>query len=48
MTKHQKQGERSRLTQARIMKATLECILEKGIRATSTVDIARKAGRQPV
>lgn len=43
MTKRQKQEERSRLTQARIMKATLECILEKGIRATSTVDVAKKA-----
>ncbi|GGY05762.1 TetR family transcriptional regulator [Litchfieldella qijiaojingensis] len=44
MTKRQKQEDRSRQTQSRIMKATLECILEKGIRATSTVDVARKAG----
>lgn len=44
MAKRQTQEERSRHTQARIMQATLGCILEKGIRATSTVDVARKAG----
>ncbi|WP_249978638.1 TetR/AcrR family transcriptional regulator [Vreelandella olivaria] len=42
--KRQNQEERSRQTQARVTQATLECILEKGIRATSTVDIARQAG----
>ncbi|WP_372741316.1 TetR/AcrR family transcriptional regulator [Neptunomonas sp.] len=31
-------------TQARIMQATLECILQQGIRATSTVNIAKQAG----
>lgn len=44
MTKRKNQEERSRQTQARITQATIECILEKGIRATSTVDIARQAG----
>lgn len=44
MTKRQNQEERSRQTQARVTQATIECILEKGIRATSTVDIARLAG----
>ncbi|MCE8022114.1 TetR/AcrR family transcriptional regulator [Halomonas sp. MCCC 1A11036] len=44
MTKRQTQEERSRQTQSRVKQATIECILEKGIRATSTVDIARKAG----
>ena len=44
MTKRQNQEERSRQTQARVTQATIECILEKGIRATSTVDVARLAG----
>ncbi|WP_043532586.1 TetR/AcrR family transcriptional regulator [Litchfieldella xinjiangensis] len=44
MTLRQTQEERSRQTQARVIKATIDCILEKGIRATSTVDVARKAG----
>ncbi|MGJ7462121.1 TetR/AcrR family transcriptional regulator [Halomonas sp. MA07-2] len=44
MKKRQSQEERSRKTQARITQATIECILEKGIRATSTVDVARQAG----
>ncbi|CAM3698621.1 TetR/AcrR family transcriptional regulator [Halomonas sp. FME1] len=44
MTKRQNQEERSRHTQARVIQATIECILENGIRATSTVDIARQAG----
>ena len=39
-----KQEERSRQTQARIMQGTLECILQKGIRALTTVDVARQAG----
>ncbi|TDX32124.1 TetR family transcriptional regulator [Modicisalibacter xianhensis] len=43
MTQRQTQEERSRQTQARIMKGTLECILNKGIRATSTTDVARQA-----
>jgi len=44
MTKRQNQEERSRQTQARVTQATIECILAKGIRATSTVDVARLAG----
>lgn len=44
MTKRQNQEERSRNTQARVMQATIECVLAKGIRATSTVDVARQAG----
>lgn len=44
MSQRQTQEERSRQTQAKIMRGTLECILEKGIRATSTVDVARQAG----
>jgi len=44
MTKRQNQEERSRQTQARVTQATIECILQKGIRATSTVDVARLAG----
>ncbi len=44
MTKRKNQEERSRQTQARVTQATIECILEKGIRATSTVDVARQAG----
>ncbi|WP_152208693.1 TetR/AcrR family transcriptional regulator [Marinobacter changyiensis] len=44
MTARQTQEGRSEQTQARIMQATLECILQKGIRATSTVDIAKQAG----
>ncbi|MCO7228519.1 TetR/AcrR family transcriptional regulator [Halomonas sp. CnH100-B] len=44
MTKRQNQEERSRQTQARVTQATIECILAKGIRATSTVDVARQAG----
>ncbi|MGQ7249831.1 TetR/AcrR family transcriptional regulator [Halomonas sp. V046] len=44
MTQRQTQEERSRQTQARVMQATLVCVLEKGIRATSTVDVARQAG----
>ncbi|PAU79428.1 TetR/AcrR family transcriptional regulator [Halomonas salipaludis] len=44
MVKRQNQEERSRQTQSRVTQATIECILEKGIRATSTVDVARQAG----
>ncbi|MGM0702444.1 MAG: TetR/AcrR family transcriptional regulator [Pseudomonadota bacterium] len=44
MAKRQTQEERSRHTRRRVMQATIECILQKGIRATSTVDVARQAG----
>ncbi|MCK2183020.1 TetR/AcrR family transcriptional regulator [Halomonas getboli] len=44
MSQRQTQEQRSRQTQAKIMQATLECILSQGIRATSTVDVARAAG----
>lgn len=44
MLQRQTQEERSRNTQARIMKAMRECILSKGIKATSTNDVARQAG----
>ncbi|OBA00449.1 TetR/AcrR family transcriptional regulator [Halomonas sp. G11] len=44
MTKRQNQEERSHQTQTRVTQATIECILAKGIRATSTVDVARQAG----
>lgn len=44
MIKRKNQEEKSRQTQARITQATIECILEKGIRATSTVDVAHRAG----
>ncbi|PPC76611.1 TetR/AcrR family transcriptional regulator [Pokkaliibacter plantistimulans] len=44
MSTKRSQSERSRETQGQVMKATLECILQKGIRETSTVDVARQAG----
>jgi AcrR family transcriptional regulator len=44
MSKQMNQQERSRQTQMRVTQATIECILVKGIRDTSTVDIARQAG----
>lgn len=44
MSQRQTQEARSQQTQARLMQATLTCILEKGIRATSTVDVAHRAG----
>lgn len=44
MMKRHIQEEKSRQTQARITQATIECILVKGIRDTSTVDVARQAG----
>jgi AcrR family transcriptional regulator len=42
--KPRKQAERSATTRAQILDATLECVLEKGLRDTSTVDVCRKAG----
>ena len=44
MSQRQTQEQRSRQTQAKIMQATLECVLSQGIRATSTVDVAHAAG----
>lgn len=44
MLKKRSQSERSAETQGLIMQATLECILQKGIRETSTVDVAKQAG----
>jgi AcrR family transcriptional regulator len=44
MSKQMNQQERSRQTRIRVTQATIECILAKGIRDTSTVDIARQAG----
>ena len=38
------QSERSRRTRAKIMKATLDCILEIGVRASTTTNIAARAG----
>lgn len=38
------QAERSHATQQRILSVTLELLLEKGLRDTSTVDVARTAG----
>ncbi|SEG69966.1 TetR/AcrR family transcriptional regulator [Marinobacterium lutimaris] len=44
MLKKRSQSERSAETQGLIMQATLDCILQKGIRETSTVDVAKQAG----
>lgn len=38
------QAERSRKTQRKILDVTLTCLLEQGLRDTSTVDVARRAG----
>ncbi len=38
------QAERSHATRSRILEVTLECMLEKGLRDSSTVEIARRAG----
>lgn len=38
------QEMRSAATQQVVLNATLDCIMEKGLRDTSTVDIARRAG----
>jgi AcrR family transcriptional regulator len=38
------QGERSASTRARLMEATIECILEVGYANTTTTEIARRAG----
>ncbi|RQW62639.1 TetR/AcrR family transcriptional regulator [Vibrio viridaestus] len=43
MTEKRTQSERSRLTQTRILDAALACILEKGIKDTSTVDVSKVA-----
>ncbi|MBB3064172.1 TetR/AcrR family transcriptional regulator [Limibacillus halophilus] len=38
------QAERSRKTQRKILDVTLTCLLEQGLRDTSTVDVAHRAG----
>ena len=38
------QAERSRQTRAKILAVTLDCVLERGLKDTSTVEIAERAG----
>lgn len=38
------QAERSRATQQRILDVTLDCLMDRGLRDTSTVEVARRAG----
>lgn len=43
-TRRRTQAERSHATRSKILQETLDCLLEKGLRETSTVVIARRAG----
>src|SRR3977135_1954938 len=38
------QAERSAATQARLLDATIECLVERGWAATSTTEVVRRAG----
>ena len=38
------QGERSRVTRARLMQATIDCLVERGWTGTSTTLVSRRAG----
>src|SRR5436309_14728268 len=38
------QAERSASTQARLLDATIECLVERGWAATSTTEVVRRAG----